>query len=128
MEIVALGTSIVECLRIREMIERHGESFLRRAFTEREILYCQGRRNCTEHFASHWAAKEAVLRCLASGGRGQVSWLDLEIDANASGRYEVVLRGVASDRARQRKIAQVDVAAAHCRSHATATAIARGPT
>ena len=42
MEIVGIGTDIVECLRIGRMIEQHGELFLSRVYTDREIRYCQG--------------------------------------------------------------------------------------
>ena len=52
MEIVGIGTDIVECLRIGRMIEQHGELFLLRVFTEREIRYCQARQRATEHFAA----------------------------------------------------------------------------
>ena len=67
MDIVGIGTDIVECLRIGRMIEQHGEVFLTRVYTEREIHYCQARKNATEHFAGRWAAKEAILKCLGSG-------------------------------------------------------------
>ncbi len=67
MDIVGIGTDIVECLRIGRMIEQHGELFLTRVYTEREIRYCQARKNATEHFAGRWAAKEAILKCLGTG-------------------------------------------------------------
>src|SRR5439155_9903409 len=69
MEIVGIGTDIVECLRIGRMIEQHGELFLTRVYTEREVRYCQGRKHATEHFAGRWAAKEAILKCLGTGWR-----------------------------------------------------------
>ena len=69
MEILGIGTDIVECLRIGRMIEQHGEIFLRRVYTEREIRYCQERKHAIEHFAGRWAAKEAILKCLGSGWR-----------------------------------------------------------
>ena len=67
MDIVGIGTDIVECLRIGRMIEQHGELFLTRIFTEREIRYCQERKRAMEHFAGRWAAKEAVLKALGVG-------------------------------------------------------------
>ena len=42
MRILGIGTSIVECLRIGRLIERHGEVFLARAYTTAEVRYCQG--------------------------------------------------------------------------------------
>ena len=79
MEIVGIGTDIVECVRIARMIERHGELFLTRVYTDREIRYCRARRRATEHFAGRWAAKEAVLKCLGSGWRKGLCWTDMEV-------------------------------------------------
>ena len=64
MEILGIGTDIIECPRIGKMIEQHGELFLRRVYTEREIRYCQARKHAIEHFAGRWAAKEAILKAL----------------------------------------------------------------
>src|SRR5262249_47305510 len=52
MEIVGIGTDIVECLRVGRMIEEHGELFLLRVYTEREVRDCQSRQRATEHFAA----------------------------------------------------------------------------
>src|SRR5262249_36771069 len=67
MEILGIGTDIVECPRIGKMIEQHGELFLRRVYTEREIRYCQSRKHAIEHFAGRWAAKEAILKAIGTG-------------------------------------------------------------
>ena len=64
--IVGIGTDIVEVVRIGNMIERHGELFLNRVFTEDEVRYCQRRKEYTQHYAGRWAAKEAV-KALESG-------------------------------------------------------------
>jgi holo-[acyl-carrier protein] synthase len=127
MEIVGVGSGIVECLRIGAMIERHGELFLQRAYTEREIRYCQSRRRATEQFAAHWAAKEAVLKALATGSIDGVSWFDVEIRVGPRDRPTVLVGGPAKDVIRRLKVADVLVSMAHCRTYATAhaTAIAR---
>src|SRR2546426_12395792 len=67
MDILGIGTDIIECPRIGRMIEQHGELFLSRVYTAREIRYCQARKNAIEHFAGRWAAKEAILKCLGTG-------------------------------------------------------------
>ena len=76
--IQGLGTDIVEIVRIGEMIERHGELFLQRVYTEREVAYCQKRASSYQHFAGRWAAKEAVMKALGTGVRG-VSWREIEV-------------------------------------------------
>src|SRR6476469_9982606 len=129
MEIVGIGTDIVECLRIGRMIEEHGELFLTRVYTAREIRYCQARKMATEHFAGRWAAKEAILKCLGPGWKRGISWTDLEVRNDLSGQPRVHVCGAARDHARQLGISEILLTLSHCRAYATATAIAvRGTT
>src|SRR4051795_2825678 len=124
MEILGLGTDIVECVRIARMIEQHAELFLTRCYTSREIRYCQARKHSTEHFAGRWAAKEAILKCLGTGWRKGMCWTDLEIRNDPSGQPRVILRGAARDHARQMGISDLMLTISHCRAYATATAVA----
>ena len=64
--IIGIGTDIIECLRIAQMIERHGELFINRVYTPHEIQYCQSRKFATQHFAGRWAAKEAILKAIGA--------------------------------------------------------------
>jgi holo-[acyl-carrier protein] synthase len=127
MEIVGLGTAIVECVRIRELIHRHGEQFLQRAYTEEEIRDCQLHRQSTERFASRWAAKEAVWKCLG-GARRPTGFTEVEITFPKRGRPKVKLQGVAQEQADSRLIAEILLSIAHTRNYATATAIVLAPT
>jgi holo-[acyl-carrier protein] synthase len=124
MEIVGIGTDIVECLRIGRMIEEHGELFLTRVFTEREIRYCRARKRTTEHFAGRWAAKEAILKCLGTGWKRGLCWTDLEIRNGPSGQPTVLLAGAAKDLAQTLRISDILVSISHCRAYATAYALA----
>ena len=124
MSIFGIGTDIVECLRIAQMIERHGELFITRVYTPHEIEYCQSRRLGTQHFAGRWAAKEAVLKALGTGWRRGISWRDVEIRNLRSGSPSVALYGGARDFMEQNGISQIMISISHCRSHATAYAIA----
>jgi holo-[acyl-carrier protein] synthase len=124
MEIVGIGTDIVECLRIGRMIEQHGELFLSRVYTEREVRYCQARKRAVEHFAGRWAAKEAILKCLGSGWRKGLCWTDMEIRNEPSGRPVVMLCGAAKESAQQLRISDILLTISHCRAYATAYAIA----
>lgn len=126
MEILGIGTEIVECLRIGKMIEQHGELFLRRVYTEREIRYCQSRRHATEHFAGHWAAKEAIVRAMGmSLSRGLV-WTDLEIRNSPGGKSLVKACGLAKEFAVEQGIGDILVSMSHCRTYATAYAMVIG--
>jgi holo-[acyl-carrier protein] synthase len=124
MEIVGIGTDIVECLRVGRMIEEHGELFLLRVYTEREVRYCQARRRTTEHFAAYWAAKEAILKCLGLPWRRGLSWTDIEVRPEPGGRPRVMLCGAARDIAQNQRIGDILLSLAHCRTYATAQAIA----
>jgi holo-[acyl-carrier protein] synthase len=126
MNVVGIGTDIVECLRIAQMIERHGELFISRVYTEQEIEYCQCRKQSTQHFAGRWAAKEAVLKALGTGWRRGISWRDVEVRNDPSGKPTIALRGGARDVVEERGIAEMLISISHCRSHATAYALALG--
>jgi len=124
MEIVGIGTDIVECVRIARMIEEHGELFLTRVFTDREIRYCQSRKHATEHFAGRWAAKEAILKCLGTGWRRGIRWTDVEVRNDFNGQPRVHVCGAAKDQAQQLRVADILVSISHCRAYATAYALA----
>jgi holo-[acyl-carrier protein] synthase len=124
--ILGIGTDIVECLRIAQMIERHGELFITRVYTAHEIEYCQSRKQGTQHFAGRWAAKEAVLKALGTGWRRGISWRDVEIRNLRSGSPTVALYGGAKDYMDEHNITQILITISHCRTHATAYAIAVG--
>jgi len=125
-DIIGIGTDITECLRIARMIERHGELFITRVYTTEEIRYCQSRAQATQHFTGRWAAKEAVLKALGTGWRKGISWRDVEIRNEPGGKPVVAMRGGAKDVVGQLGIAKMLVSISHCRTHATAQAIAIG--
>src|SRR5271156_2323513 len=120
MIILGIGTDIIECPRIGKMIENHGELFLRRIYTEREIRYCQARRHATEHFAGRWAAKEAILKCLGSGWRKGLCWTDMEVRNDPGGKPQVLMCGAAKDLAQTLRLSEVLITISHCRAYATA--------
>ena len=126
MEIIGIGTDITECLRIARMIERYGELFLNRVYTSTEIRYCQSRRQATQHFTGRWAAKEAVLKALGTGWTRGISWRDIEVHNEPSGRPVVGVRGGAKDVVERLGVARLLVSISHCHTHATAYAIAIG--
>jgi holo-[acyl-carrier protein] synthase len=74
-----IGVDLVKIPRMREVITRWDERFLRRVFTEQEIAYCRGRRDPAPHFAARFAAKEAGMKALGTGLRLGVKWRELEV-------------------------------------------------
>jgi len=126
MEIVGVGTEIVECVRIARLVERHGEQFLRQVYTEEEILFCRSRKKTTETFAALWAAKEAVLKSLGVAWRQGMSWLDVAIRVTTLGEVTVELQGAVEELARERGIVRVLLSYSYCRNYATAHATSLG--
>jgi len=122
--IVGVGTDIVEIPRIGKMIERHGEHFLQRVYTEEEIRYCQRRKESFQHFAGRWAAKEAVMKTLGTGWTRGVGWLDIEVATKRSGQPFIIIHGSAREIADHLGIGDVLISISHCRAYAMATAIA----
>jgi holo-[acyl-carrier protein] synthase len=125
-QLISIGTDIIECVRIAQMIEKHGEVFLQRVFTHREIEYCSSRKAATQHYAGRWAAKEAVLKVLGTGWARGIQWTDLEIQNEVSGAPVMKLSGKAAEIARERGIQEVMVSISHCRAYATAFATGIG--
>lgn len=122
--IVGLGTDIVEIVRIGSMIEKHGELFLQRVYSEAEITYCQRHKEAMQHYAGRWAAKEAVMKTLGTGFTKGVGWTDIQILNQQSGKPVVELSGGAGRVAKLRGIDEILITISHCKAYATATAIA----
>lgn len=123
MDAIGLGTEIVECARVRAMIEEHGERFLNRVYTPEEIRWCQSRKNSTEHYAALWAAKEAVFKSLRLAGRGGALWAQIEIEYRGDSP-RVKLRGSLRERLTEAGIGTILLSTAFARHYATATAVA----
>jgi holo-[acyl-carrier protein] synthase len=122
-DVVGLGTEIVECARVRALIEEHGERFLARVYTPAEVARCQARPNATEQFAVLWAAKEAVFKSLRVAGRGPGIWVQVEIEPRADAP-RVIVRGAVRERMAEAGVGSILLTTAFTRHYATATAIA----
>src|SRR2546423_15154591 len=120
MAILGTGIDIVECLRIAQMIERHGELFITRVYTDAEIEYCTARKAATQHYAGRWAAKEAGLKALGNGWRRGIGWRDIEIRNDRKGAPSVHLRAGARDVMDRAGIHRMPLTISHCRSFAVA--------
>ena len=77
--IIGLGIDATDIHRIADTIERYGERFLQRIFTDAEIAYCMERRVPSIHFAGRFAAKEAGMKALGTGHSQGVRWRDVEV-------------------------------------------------
>jgi len=95
--ILGTGVDIAEVSRIRESIERYGERFLRRIFTEGEIQYCESKARRFESYAARFAAKEAGMKALGTGWSRGVRWCDIEVVRPKGQRPTIQLHGEAAE-------------------------------
>lgn len=121
--VVGIGTDIIECDRIAQMMQKHGETFIQRVFTAEEIDYCSRHRTADQHYAGRWAAKEAVLKVLGTGWAKGIQWTDVEVVRDVSGAPSIRLRNRAAEIATERGIRKVLISISHCKAFATAFAV-----
>jgi holo-[acyl-carrier protein] synthase len=124
MHILGIGTQVMECTRVRKLIDQHGESFLQQVYTEREVRFCNGKKQSTEQFTALWAAKEAVFRCLGTSWKRGTKWTDVEVVCENNGLPQVVIRGPTRELMSIRGVNQIMLTMAYCRAFATATGLA----
>jgi holo-[acyl-carrier protein] synthase len=98
LNIVGLGIDATDIPRVRQTVERYGDRFLRRVFTEAEIAYCLGRRDPVPHLAGRFAAKEAGMKALGTGHSRGVLWRDVEV-VRGGGPPQLTFHGAAADHA-----------------------------
>jgi holo-[acyl-carrier protein] synthase len=94
--ILGTGVDIAEVARIRESIERFGDRFLRRIFSEGEISYCERRASRFESYAARFAAKEAGMKALGTGWSRGVRWRDIEVVRQKGQRPTIQFHGEAA--------------------------------
>jgi holo-[acyl-carrier protein] synthase len=99
MQIIGVGLDATEISRIAEAIDRYGDRFLRRVFTEGEIAYCQGKRDFASSYAARFAAKEAAMKALGTGHSRGVYWTGIEV-VRRYGPPKLAFHGGAADRLR----------------------------
>lgn len=120
MAVLHSGVDLIEVDRLEKAIERHGERFLKRIFTEQELAQLKDN---LPSLAARWAAKEAVAKALATG-IGDVSWQEIEILRGPSREPVLNLYGAALRLAEERGIQNWSVSLSHTEGHALAMVVA----
>ena len=121
--IVGTGVDIAEVPRIAAAIERFGERFIRRIFTDQEIQYCESKQNKAERYAARFAAKEAALKAIGTGWRRGVSWREVEVTRQPGGRPTLAFHGVAASFAAKLGMRRAHLSLSHTVEHAIAHVI-----
>ena len=121
--IVGTGVDLCEVGRLREAMERHGDRFKQRIFTDREIAYSERKANLYERYAARFAAKEAGMKALGTGWRGGIGWRDFEVTNLSSGRPTLAFHGKAGEIANRLGVRNVALSLTHTRDQAMAMVI-----
>ena len=121
--VVGLGLDLLEVDRLGAAIERHGERFLRRVFTEGERDYCEAKSEPAVFYAARFAAKEAVAKAFGTGIGADIGWLDIEVVRNAAGAPAVCLAGKGAELAALRGVDRVLLSMTHTSGMAAASVV-----
>ena len=121
--IVGTGVDIAEVGRIRQSVERFGERFLHRVFTEGEITYCEGKANRFESYAARFAAKEAAMKALGTGWNHGIRWRDVEVVRPKGQRPTLQFHGLAAELARKLGARNIALSITHTSEQALANVI-----
>ncbi len=124
--IVGIGTDLIEVDRIRKSVERYGDSFLHRVYTQKETAYAMSKQNFAERLAGRFAVKEAGMKAIGTGWRRGVTWKDFEVVNEPSGRPTLRLTGAAATIADALAVRRVSVSITHTATMAMAVVILEG--
>ena len=114
-----IGIDIVEIARIKRVIARWEERFLRRIYTDAELrLYCKK----PSSLAARFACKEAVMKLLGTGRKG-VSWRDIETLSHPGGKPLINLYGRAQNKANELGLKEIMVSLSHSKEYAIASVV-----
>ena len=122
--IVGIGTDVTSLERIRELMERHGERFMKRIFTAKERKYCEAFKDPVPHLAARFAAKEAAYKAL--GGIGPIRWTQMEISNDDRGKPLLSFQKEVEKIAQEAGVVRTHVTLAHDAGVAVANVVLEG--
>lgn len=88
--LLGLGSDLIEVDRVRGVLERQGDRFLDRVFTDEERAYCSGMKHPHKHYAARFAAKEAVSKAFTTGIGAELGWKSISVYHGS--RHEPLVR------------------------------------
>ncbi len=93
MQIFGIGTDIINIKRIENSFKKNGQSFKKKIFSKKEILYCDSKKNPYSYYAKRFAAKEAFSKAIGTGIRKGIDFKNIEIRNNKLGKPSIFLSG-----------------------------------
>ena len=126
MSVLGIGVDLVECDRIQRSMDRFGERFLHRVFTDGEIEYSMAMKFPARHLAARFAGKEAVSKAFGTGIGKAMGWRNIDIRKKESGEPFLVFSGPAEAFAAERGVASALITLSHTEHHAVACVVLEG--
>lgn len=118
--VIGIGVDIVEIERVRRILEKFSDRFLKKVFTAHEMAYCLRYRDPYPRYAARFAAKEAVFKALGTGLAQGVKWLEVEIVNSPGGMPQVVLSGKTAALAKEKGTQKILLSLTHDKVEAVA--------
>ena len=122
--ILGIGLDLCEVERIRRLLEKDRDRFVRRVYRRAEIAYCDARRRPELHYAARFAAKEAFFKALGGGWR--LGWTQVEVARNPWGKPDLVPDGKAAEAASRRGVRRIHLTLTHTSETAAAVVVLEG--
>ena len=126
MSVVGIGVDLVECARIQHSLDRFGEKFLHRVFTDGEIAYAMSMKYPARHLAARFAGKEAVSKAFGTGIGKAMGWRNIDICKRDSGEPFLVFSGPAEELAVKRGVTSALITLSHTEHQAMAVVVLEG--
>ena len=126
MSVIGIGVDLVECARIQRSIDRFGDRFLHRVFTDGEIEYSMSMKFPARHLAARFAGKEAVAKAFGTGIGKAMGWRNIDIQKKESGEPFLIFSGPAHELATKRGITSAFITLSHTEHHAVACVVLEG--
>ena len=119
---ISIGTDIIEISRVKDAIENIGNKFIEEIYTEKEIEYCESKKNAKyHHYAARFAGKEAIYKAISNilENKFAISWKDVQILNDINGRPYI---DILNEKIKN-QITQIDISISHCKEYAVSTVI-----
>jgi holo-[acyl-carrier protein] synthase len=126
MSVIGIGVDLVECARIQRSIDRFGDRFLHRVFTDGEIEYSMSMKFPARHLAARFAGKEAVSKAFGTGIGKAMGWRNIDIQKKESGEPFLIFSGPAKELAAKRGVTSALITLSHTEHHAVACVVLEG--
>jgi len=115
---IKCGTDIIEISRIKDSIQKLGDTFINKIFTNDEVAYCEAKgKQKYQHYAARFAAKEAAFKAISGNldSKYDLDWKDYEVICDFQGRPSISIKNINME-----NIENIDISLSHCKEYAIA--------